>query len=253
MGDPGVPGYPGGRHAMTTAQVFTPPMPTIREGEKLSGGVPYPLIDGLPRTLGWQWRPGGGGGPVFVIIGRGVMGGYKILDSFPLSGDGWAAAWAALARDDPAAAEKVTAALARRAEQEAAAARPGPPQPVRDTQPVLIVTTNEIPGYRITQVHGDVFGLIVRARNYFSNLGASFRTLAGGEVAGYTKLLTDSRNQARERMWRAARARGANAVVAMRFDCNEIGDIMSEIAAYGTAVTVEPAWPVPAATAGGPG
>lgn len=112
--------------------------------------------------------------------------------------------------------------------------------PERDTQPVLIVTTNEIPGYRIVQVHGDVFGLIVRARNYFSNLGAQMRTLAGGEVAGYTKLLTDSRNEARERMWRAARARGANAIVGMRFDCNEIGDIMSEIAAYGTAVTVEP-------------
>ncbi len=117
------------------------------------------------------------------------------------------------------------------------------PEQVRDTQPVLIVTTNEIPGYRIIQVHGDVFGLIVRARNYFSNLGAQFRTLAGGEVAGYTKLLTDSRNQARQRMWREARARGANAVVGMRFDCNEIGDIMSEVAAYGTAVTVEPGPP----------
>lgn len=110
----------------------------------------------------------------------------------------------------------------------------------RDAQPVLIVTTNDIPGCQITHVHGDVFGLIVRARNYFSNLGAQFRTLAGGEVAGYTKLLTDSRNQARERMWREARARGANAVVGMRFDCNEIGDIMSEVVAYGTAVTVEP-------------
>ncbi len=112
--------------------------------------------------------------------------------------------------------------------------------PERDMEPMLIVTTNEIPGYRITGVHGDVFGLLVRARNYFSNLGAQLRTLAGGEVAGYTKLLTDSRNQARERMWREARARGANAVVGMRFDCNEIGDIMSEVAAYGTAVTVEP-------------
>ena len=110
----------------------------------------------------------------------------------------------------------------------------------RRMRPVLIVTTNEIPGYRITEVHGDVFGLIVRVRNVFSNMGASLRTLAGGEVAGYTKLLTDSRNQARERMWREARALGANAVVAMRFDCNEIGDIMSEVAAYGTAVTVEP-------------
>jgi uncharacterized protein YbjQ (UPF0145 family) len=111
---------------------------------------------------------------------------------------------------------------------------------VHDTQPVLIVTTNEVPGYRIVEVHGDVFGLVVRARNYFSNLGAQLRTIAGGEVVGYTKLLTESRNQARLRMWREARARGANAVVAMRFDCNEIGDIMSEVAAYGTAVTVEP-------------
>ena len=106
-------------------------------------------------------------------------------------------------------------------------------------EPMLIVTMNEVPGYRITHVHGDVFGLVVRARNYFSNLGASLRTVAGGEVSGYTKLLTDSRNQARARMWREARALGANAVVAMRFDCNEIGDIMSEVAAYGTAVTVE--------------
>jgi len=109
-----------------------------------------------------------------------------------------------------------------------------------DTLPVLIVTMNEIPGYRITEVHGDVFGLVVRARNYFSNLGAQLMTVAGGEAAGYTRLLTDSRNQARERMWREARARGANAVVAMRFDCNEIGGIMSEVAAYGTAVTAQP-------------
>ena len=88
-------------------------------------------------------------------------------------------------------------------------------------------------------MHGDVFGLTVRSRNYFSNLGAQFMTVAGGEVTGYTRLLTESRNQARERMWREARTRGANAVVAMRFDCNELSGIMSEIAAYGTAVTVE--------------
>lgn len=110
-------------------------------------------------------------------------------------------------------------------------------------EPMLIVTMNEVPGYRIVQVNGDVFGLVVRARNYFSNVGASLRTLAGGEVSGYTKLLTDSRNQARVRMWQEARALGANAVVAMRFDCNEIGDIMSEVTAYGTAVTVEPVQP----------
>jgi uncharacterized protein YbjQ (UPF0145 family) len=114
-------------------------------------------------------------------------------------------------------------------------------QPANDRQPMLIVTTNEIPGYRISQVHGDVFGLTVRARHYFSNMGAQFRTIVGGEVTEYTRLLIDSRNQARERMWREARMRGANAVVGMRFDCNEIGDIMSEIVAYGTAVTIEPA------------
>jgi uncharacterized protein YbjQ (UPF0145 family) len=112
--------------------------------------------------------------------------------------------------------------------------------PEADTTPVLIVTMNEIPGHRITEIHGDVFGLVVRARNYFSNFGAHFTTIVGGEATGYTKLLTDSRNQARERMWREARARGANAVVAMRFDCNEIADIMSEVVAYGTAVTVQP-------------
>jgi uncharacterized protein YbjQ (UPF0145 family) len=118
-------------------------------------------------------------------------------------------------------------------------ARPSRQQPAPDKTPMLIVTTNEVPGYRIVRVHGDVFGLIVRARNYFSNIGAQLRTIAGGEVAGYTKLLTDSRNEARQRMWLEARARGANAVIGMRFDCNEIGDIMSEVAAYGTAVTIE--------------
>jgi uncharacterized protein YbjQ (UPF0145 family) len=105
-------------------------------------------------------------------------------------------------------------------------------------QHVLIVTTNDVPGYRIDEVHGDVFGLTVRARNVFSNFGARLVSLAGGEVTEYTKLLSDSRNEARERLRMEAHRMDANAVVAMRFDCNEIGDIMSEIAAYGTAVTI---------------
>jgi uncharacterized protein YbjQ (UPF0145 family) len=117
--------------------------------------------------------------------------------------------------------------------------------------PMLIVTMNEIPGCRITKVHGDVFGLIVRARNAFSNMGAQLMTVTGGEVGAYTKLLADSRNQARERMWQEARARGANAVIAMRFDCNEIGGIMSEVVAYGTAVTVEPIEPEAVTIVGG--
>ena len=104
----------------------------------------------------------------------------------------------------------------------------------------IVVTTNEISGYETVQVLGEVFGLIVRARNVFSNIGASLRTLFGGEVGGYTKLLIDSREQAIERLKNAARERGGNAVLAMRFDCNEIADLMSEVAAYGTAAIVRP-------------
>ncbi len=103
---------------------------------------------------------------------------------------------------------------------------------------ILISTMNDLPGYEVVEVHGEVFGLIVRARNVFSNLGAGLRTVFGGEVKGYTSLLADSRNHAVDRLRDAAREQGANAVLAMRFDCNEIADIMSEVAAYGTAVTV---------------
>jgi uncharacterized protein YbjQ (UPF0145 family) len=104
---------------------------------------------------------------------------------------------------------------------------------------MIVSTMNDLPGYRVVAVHGEVFGLIVRARNVFSNIGAGLRTIAGGEARGYTKLLSESREQAVARLRAAAGERGANAVLAMRFDCNEIGDIMSEVAAYGTAVTVE--------------
>jgi uncharacterized protein YbjQ (UPF0145 family) len=103
---------------------------------------------------------------------------------------------------------------------------------------ILVTTMNDVPGYEIVAVYGEVFGLIVRARNVFSNLGASLRMLVGGEVGGYTTLLSDSRLQAIERLRIAANEKGANAVVAMRFDCNEIANLMSEIAAYGTAVTI---------------
>jgi uncharacterized protein YbjQ (UPF0145 family) len=104
---------------------------------------------------------------------------------------------------------------------------------------MIVSTMNDLPGYRVVAVHREVFGLIVRARNVFSNIGAGLRTIAGGEARGYTKLLSESREQAIERLRAAAGERGANAVLAMRFDCNEIGDVMSEVAAYGTAVTVE--------------
>src|SRR5437588_13066295 len=103
----------------------------------------------------------------------------------------------------------------------------------------LIVTTmNDWRGYQVVQVYGEVFGLVVRARNIFSNIGASLRTLFGGEVGGYTRMLTDSRIQAIDRLKQAARDRGANAIIAMRFDCNELANLMSEVVAYGTAVSV---------------
>ena len=103
---------------------------------------------------------------------------------------------------------------------------------------VIVVTTNDLTGYQIEETYGEVCGLIVRSRNVFSNIGASLRTIFGGEVGGYTKLLLESREQAVDRMKQVAAQKGANAVLAMRFDCNEIADIMSEVAAYGTAVKV---------------
>lgn len=105
--------------------------------------------------------------------------------------------------------------------------------------PILVVTTPDLPGYRVTAVHGEVFGITVRARNMFSNMGAGFRTVFGGEAKGYTKLLSDSRLEAVERLRYAAHQVGGNAVLAMRFDTGEIADLMNEVAAYGTAVTVE--------------
>lgn len=83
--------------------------------------------------------------------------------------------------------------------------------------------------------------MIVRARNMFSSAGAAARLFVGGEVGGFTKLLTTSRLEAIERLRDAAYEAGANAVVAMRFDWNTIGDSMNEMVAYGTALTIEEA------------
>jgi uncharacterized protein YbjQ (UPF0145 family) len=105
--------------------------------------------------------------------------------------------------------------------------------------PIIVVTTNDVAGYAITAVHGEVFGITVRARNAFSNMGAGLRTIFGGEAKGYTKLLADSRMEAVDRMRFAASQVGGNAVVAMRFDTGEIADMLNEVAAYGTAVTIE--------------
>jgi uncharacterized protein YbjQ (UPF0145 family) len=104
--------------------------------------------------------------------------------------------------------------------------------------PVLVSTMNDLPGYTAEKVFGEVFGLTVRSRDFGSNFTASFRSLGGGEVPEYTQMLAESRHVAVMRMCQMAQQMGANAILAMRFDCNEIAQTMSEVAAYGTAVIV---------------
>jgi uncharacterized protein YbjQ (UPF0145 family) len=105
---------------------------------------------------------------------------------------------------------------------------------------VLIVTTNDLPGSEIQRVCGEVFGLTVRSRNAFAQIGAGFKSMFGGELQGMTKNLADSRNEAMSRLTSEARARGGNAIVAMRFDTTEPGVVWTEICAYGTAVQAVP-------------
>lgn len=105
---------------------------------------------------------------------------------------------------------------------------------------MLVVTTNDIPGWEIQRVCGEVFGLTVRSRNAFSQMGASFKSMFGGELQGMTKNLAESRNEAMNRLIAEARTKGGNAIVAMRFDTTEIGEVWTEICAYGTAVQASP-------------
>lgn len=105
---------------------------------------------------------------------------------------------------------------------------------------MLIVTTNDIPGWEIQRVCGEVFGLTVRSRNAFSQMGASFKSMFGGELQGMTKNLSESRNEAMNRLMDEARNRGGNAIIGMRFDTTEIGEVWTEICAYGTAVQAVP-------------
>ncbi|WP_405064209.1 heavy metal-binding domain-containing protein [Kribbella sp. NBC_01505] len=110
--------------------------------------------------------------------------------------------------------------------------------------PVLVSTMNDLPGYVADTVFGEVFGLTVRSRDFGSNFTASFRSLGGGEVPEYTQMLAESRHVAVMRMCQMAQQMGANAILAMRFDCNEIAQTMSEVAAYGTAVIVHKVEPI---------
>jgi uncharacterized protein YbjQ (UPF0145 family) len=101
-----------------------------------------------------------------------------------------------------------------------------------------VTTTFEFPGWKVERHLGTVFGLVVRSMGFAKGFAASWRTLAGGEVTQYTQLLEDSRRHAMDRMIENARLLGANAIVGMRFDTSEMGETLTEIAAYGTAVVV---------------
>ena len=99
---------------------------------------------------------------------------------------------------------------------------------------------NDVPGHTIEEVFGEVFGLTVRSRNIGSQIGASLKSILGGELKGMTKALEDSRTEVIQRMVDAAEAKGGNAIIAMRFDTSEMGPNWTEICAYGTAVRIRP-------------
>ena len=104
---------------------------------------------------------------------------------------------------------------------------------------MLVATTENVPGYRRTKTLGQCFGVVVRSRGVGGNIIAGLRSIVGGEIHEYTQLLEETRKQAVDRLVKNATVMGANAVVMMRFDSSEIGQFMSEIVAYGTAVVLE--------------
>ena len=104
---------------------------------------------------------------------------------------------------------------------------------------MLVMTSNDVPGFEIAAVYGEVFGLTVRAMTLGTAFSAGMRALSGGEVPEMSRLLVESRNEAMGRMIELAKSRGANAVVAMRFDTGTFGQF-TEVCAYGTAVWVAP-------------
>lgn len=105
---------------------------------------------------------------------------------------------------------------------------------------MIVVTSEHVAGYRIAETMGQVFGLVVRSRGIGGNIMAGLRSLVGGEITEYTQLLEEARRHALDRLVKNANAMGANGVVMMRFDSSEIGQTMSEIVAYGTAVVLVP-------------
>ena len=104
---------------------------------------------------------------------------------------------------------------------------------------MIVATTERVAGYRVKQTLGQCFGVVVRSRGIGGNIIASLRSIVGGEIHEYTQLLEEARRHAVDRLVRNATAMGANGIIMMRFDLSEIGQTMSEIVAYGTAVVLE--------------
>ncbi len=105
---------------------------------------------------------------------------------------------------------------------------------------MIVATTENIAGHRTVETRGQCFGVVVRSRGLGGNIMAGLRSIIGGEIKEYTSMIEEARRHAIDRLVRNATLMGANAVVMMRFDSSEIGQTMSEIVAYGTAVVVEP-------------
>ncbi len=104
---------------------------------------------------------------------------------------------------------------------------------------MLVVTTNDLPGYRVVKHLGVVRGLTVRSRSVIGNIGAAVQIFFGGNITLYTKLAEEARQDAFDLLIEHAQAMGANAILAMRYDANEIASAVTEVLAYGTAVVVE--------------
>jgi uncharacterized protein YbjQ (UPF0145 family) len=105
---------------------------------------------------------------------------------------------------------------------------------------MIVATTETVAGQRVRQTLGQVFGVVVRSRGLGGNIAAGLRSLVGGEITEYTQMLEEARKHAIDRLVDNAALMGANAVLTLRFDSSEIGQTMSEIVAYGTAVVLEP-------------
>ena len=104
---------------------------------------------------------------------------------------------------------------------------------------MIVATTNDLPGYRITSVIGVVRGITVRSRSVVGNLGGAIQSIFGGNLSIYTDLAEHARREAYDLLVDHARHAGADAVIAMRYDANEIMEGITEVLAYGTAVKAE--------------